>query len=440
MKRPGSALLCAVVLLSAGLAFAQADTAASAIPAPPAPTPTPIPYTAAELMLLDPVFKEAYDECLFTATVGVDKKTGAVKREDCHGFLKGHGRPNGMKLPAQASPHMETLREEIADVWPDMKWPSVFASQIEQESCISLKHSKCWNSKSELKTTREYGFGLGQLTVKYKDGSGTACKEDGDCKVKGEICRPKDGKCAVEVMNMFREMQKLDAKLNKLDAKLTHWDWNNRSNAAYQIRSVVLLNKQNWNSLKFDVANDVEKLAFMLSAYNGGIGHVLKDRRLCLAKKDCDPSRWFGNVETDSVKRKTALKGYGKSFFEINREYPVHILFTRRPKYAVLTDGPLPTPVPTVAPPAVVTLPTVRKKGTLKFPPAAALVGKKEAEVVVELTINEDGTVGKIKKVKGEDVFVDAAKDALKRWEFSAGTRDGVPVESSFELTLLFKR
>jgi hypothetical protein len=432
MKRTGSALLSGVLLLPAALAFAQTP------PVPPSGAPA---FTADELMLLDPIFKEAYDNCTFVATVGKDK-AGAAKTEECHDFLKGHGKPNGMALPEQAPPHMETLRKEIAEVWPEMKWPSVFAAQIEQESCISLKHKKCWNSKSELSTDREYGFGLGQLTLKYKDGSGTACKEDGDCKVKGELCRPKDGKCAIEEMNMFKEMQKLDQQISgALNAKLTLWDWSDRGNAAYQIRSVVLLNKQNWNAMKFVAANDVEKLAMMLSAYNGGLGHVLKDRKLCEVKKDCDPTRWFGNIEKDSVKKKTALPGYGKSFFEINREYPVHILFTRRPKYAALTDGPLPTPVPTVAPPAVVTLPAVTKQGALKFPPAAALAGKKEAEVVVQLTINEDGSIGKVQKVKGEDLFLDAAKESLKKnWEFSAGTRDGVPVESSFELTLLFKK
>ena len=30
-----------------------------------------------------------------------------------------------------------------------MKYPSIFAAQIEQESCIHLKHAKCWNTKSE---------------------------------------------------------------------------------------------------------------------------------------------------------------------------------------------------------------------------------------------------------------------------------------------------
>lgn len=417
MNRPGSILLTAVLTLSAAGAFAEGDAPA---------------LKAEDVAVLDPLFKAALENCKVSLTV--DTKTG--KTEDCQHYVKGHTKHyGGMKIPDNAAPHMEELRKQIADVWPEMKYPSIFAAQIEQESCIHLKHAKCWNTKSELKTDREMGFGLGQLTLKYKDGSGTPCKSNAECDVKGEQCRLKDGKCAVVTMNMFEEMRKLDDTL-----KL--WDWEDRGNAAMQIRSVVLLNKRNWNLIKWDVANDVEKLAMMLSAYNGGLGHVLKDRQLCIAKGDkCDPSKWFGNIELDSVKAKKARSGYGKSFFEINREYPIHVFFMRRPKYVPLTDGPLPTPVPTVAPPAVVNLPAVVKQGTLKFPPAAALAGKKEAEVVLDITIKEDGSVGKVKKVKGDDIFVEAAKESLKKnWEFAAGTRDGVPVESSFELTLLFKK
>lgn len=429
MKRPGSILLCVVTFSSAALAFAQGDSPA------PAAAATPIPYTAKELMVLDPLFKEAYENCKFVATVGKEKT------EDCHHFLEGHGRPNGMKLPAQATDKMDVLREQIAEVWPEMKYPSVFAAQIEQESCISLKHSKCWNSKSELKTDREYGFGLGQITVKYKN-TGEACTVDADCakhatKTADAVCRSGSKKspatCMVETMNVFKEMK-------RLDAKLALWDWSDRHDARFQMRSVVLHNKGNWKRLDFG-ANDVEKLAFMLSAYNGGMLHVLKDRKLCMAKKDCDPERWFGHVETDSVKAKRALKGYGKSFFEINREYPVHVLFTRRPKYMVHTDGPLPTPVPTVAPAAQVKLAEVKKRAPLPFPPAAAMAKMNNEEVILEVTIKEDGTVGKVKKKKGSDIFVDAAKSAIKKnWEFTPGTRDGQPVESTIELTLLFQR
>ena len=432
MKRPASILLSVVTFSAAAIAFAQGESAGGGAAA----AATPLPWTDKELMVLDPLFKEAWENCKFKATVGENKT------EDCHHFLeKGHGKPNGMKLPPQAVDKMEVLREQIEEVWPEMKYPSVFAAQIEQESCIHLKHGKCWNSKSELKTDREYGFGLGQITVKYKN-TGEACTVDADCekhatKEFDAVCRSGSKKepttCMVETMNVFKQMKKLDSKLSL-------WDWNDRHDAGFQMRSVVLLNKDNWRRIDFG-ANDVEKLAFMLSAYNGGLSHVMKDRVLCRAKKDCDPDRWFGNVELDSVKRKTALKGYGKSFFEINREYPVHVLFTRRPKYIPHTDGPLPTPEPTVAPAALVKLAEVKKRAPLPFPPAAAMAKMNNEEVILEVTVKEDGTIGKVKKKKGNDIFVDAAKAAIrKNWEFTPGTRDGQAVESTIELTLLFQR
>jgi membrane-bound lytic murein transglycosylase MltF len=44
-------------------------------------------------------------------------------------------------------------------------------------------------------------------------------------------------------------------------------------------------------------ANETEHLAMALSSYNGGLGTLLKERKLCARTKGCDPSKWFGNVE-----------------------------------------------------------------------------------------------------------------------------------------------
>ncbi len=86
--------------------------------------------------------------------------------------------------------------------------------------------------------------------------------------------------------------------------------------------------------------SEQDRLAMMLSGYNGGNGAVLQDRKLCQASPGCDPDRWFGHVEHHSRKAKVAARGYGKSFFAINREYPRTILFARSRKYEAIMGVP----------------------------------------------------------------------------------------------------
>ena len=65
----------------------------------------------------------------------------------------------------------------------------------------------------------------------------------------------------------------------------------------------------------------------------------MSDRRVCQATAGCDPGRWFGHVEKTSLKARAAIKGYGKSFFDINREYVVNVLQVRRSKYIAAMEG-----------------------------------------------------------------------------------------------------
>jgi hypothetical protein len=196
-------------------------------------------------------------------------------------------------IPANAVKHLPTLASELAKYWPDAPSRSVFAAQVETESCVSLKSKKCWTPFAELKTDREYGFGLGQITVTKSFDNFKAAKQ--------------------------------------LDSSLKEWQWENRYNAEYQLRTLVLMNKFNFS--KFKWARDThEQLAFMFAAYNGGVGGVLSDRSVCRTMPLCDGARWFGNVEHTSKKAKVAVKGYGLSFFQINRRY-VAGMWTRNQKY-----------------------------------------------------------------------------------------------------------
>jgi len=196
-------------------------------------------------------------------------------------------------LPGEAAKHLPVLVAEVRQHWPSAPFKSAFAGQVEKETCITLKHRKCWSPYAELKTNREYGFGLGQLTVTAK-------------------------------FDNFKEAK-------KLDPSMAGWAWENRYAAEYQLRTLVLMNRFNYG--KFNFANGLDRMAFTLAAYNGGLGGVLSDRRVCMATPGCEPVRWFGHVEHTSKKAKKAVAGYGKSFFTINREYPKTILFERRQKY-----------------------------------------------------------------------------------------------------------
>ena len=72
-------------------------------------------------------------------------------------------KPSDIKryIPVQASNHLPTLKKETDYYFPTLTFKHYFGGLIEQESCISLTHSKCWNPKSSLKTKREEGAGLG---------------------------------------------------------------------------------------------------------------------------------------------------------------------------------------------------------------------------------------------------------------------------------------
>lgn len=209
-------------------------------------------------------------------------------------------------LPVHAYRNLPVLVNAIDELWPTFPYYSMFAAQVEKESCISLKHSKCWNEKAELKTSREYGFGLGQITITSR-------------------------------FNKFEE-------LKQSSKHLRNWNWNDRFNANYQLKAVIILNIQNYNKLNF-VPNEYERIAMMFSAYNGGLGSVINDRKLCDSQPNskCDKNKWFNNVEIYSFKSKIKVSGYGESWYDINRGYVKQVMllnhpYKRRLRYSFLDE------------------------------------------------------------------------------------------------------
>jgi len=120
------------------------------------------------------------------------------------------------------------------------------------------------------------------------------------------------------------------AAARKLDPELRNWQLSERFDARKQFIAFVRMDQNLYYKLSPLVRNENTRLLFMLSSYNGGLGGLLQDRKLCASVPSCDPNSWFDHVELYSYKSRTKLKGYGHSFYQINREYVRTIWFDKR--------------------------------------------------------------------------------------------------------------
>lgn len=208
-------------------------------------------------------------------------------------------------IPEQAKLHIPTVKSEVSQFMPDFKPQAYFGALIEHESCISLKHSKCWNPSSQLKTDREEGAGLSQITRAYN----------------------KDGSLRFDLLT---EMKTRHAELRELS-------WSNvYQRPDLQIRTMVLLSKANYNKLSM-IPDHTERMAMMDASYNGGIGGLFNERRACGLAKGCDSTKWFYNVENYCLKSKKVLYGI-RSPCDINRHHVSDVMHTKLPKYKIAFD------------------------------------------------------------------------------------------------------
>ena len=81
-------------------------------------------------------------------------------------------------------------------------------------------------------------------------------------------------------------------------------------NPAWSLRACVVYDKylhDRMSAMSTDKSalSACDRMAFALSAYNGGAGWVNRDRNLA-AKKGLNPDRWFGHVETVNAGRKAS--------------------------------------------------------------------------------------------------------------------------------------
>ncbi len=200
---------------------------------------------------------------------------------------------------ARAIPFVPTIKAEAAAHWPDLPWPHYIAGLIAHESgCPALR--SCWSPTAELRTPREQGLGLGQLTRTWRP--------DGTVR-----------------FDSLTDMRNRHPALRELS-------WNTLAQRPdLQIRAVVLMSRGNWNALS-TITDPAERLAMTNAAYNGGLGGVQSDRRLCQVTPSCDPQKWWRNVETTCTKSKAPL--YGKrSACDINRDHSRIVMRTKFPQY-----------------------------------------------------------------------------------------------------------
>jgi hypothetical protein len=192
----------------------------------------------------------------------------------------------------RAMPYLPMVSKTILSYWETHPYPVLVATTIEQESLWKPKAELCVPKPS---CTREYGFGFGQLTITPK-------------------------------FNAFVEVKNLNPLLKD-------WSYEDRFNPEKQVLGILTKAKANYKQCKPLMLDEANAFACVAASYNGGLGGFLSDRRVCGNTRGCTPTKWFGNIENTSMKAKVAHEGYGKSFFQINREYVLNVTKVRTTKY-----------------------------------------------------------------------------------------------------------
>lgn len=204
-------------------------------------------------------------------------------------------------IPPRAYAFLPLLKKEVAQSWPASPSQPYFGALIEHESCISLKHSRCWSPTSQLKSEREEGAGLGQITRAYK--------ADGSLR-----------------FDALAEMRSASPSLADLSWQTIY------QRPDLQMRAIVLKVAGDYRAIA-QQAEPMQRLAFADAAYNGGRGGVDRERRACALKTGCDAQQWAGHVEQICLKSRKPLYG-GRSACDINRHHVADVIHTRLPKYA----------------------------------------------------------------------------------------------------------
>lgn len=210
-------------------------------------------------------------------------------------------------IPKNAYALLEPIEIEASKYTPEIP-PWYFAALYEHESCLSLTHSKCMNPASEYKrydkvtnVLVEQGVGLGQTTRAYKS----------------------TGQLRFDTLAGMKSIYR---------TQLADLNWDNiKTRPDLQIRIGILLTMENYRAL-YTVKNHTDRLYMADAAYNGGLKDLRQERTLCGLKPNCDPQKWFGNVET-VVYKSTVKIHNGRSSYEVNRHHVKDVFNNRMNKY-----------------------------------------------------------------------------------------------------------
>lgn len=101
-------------------------------------------------------------------------------------------------------------------------------------------------------------------------------------------------------------------------------------NSSWALRAVVRYD--DWLFKRITAANNCQRWAMTLSAYNGGLGWIYKDQALA-TRRGLNKAMWFGHVATVN-------SGRSKANWNENRTYPQRIIYTHQPRYLKAGWGP----------------------------------------------------------------------------------------------------
>ena len=117
--------------------------------------------------------------------------------------------------------------------------------------------------------------------------------------------------------------QFMPATADWISKAMPHLRDNQPYNPAWSVRALVSYDRWLWQRIQ--AADECERMAMVLSAYNGGLGWLNRDKKLA-EQVGLNPRVWFGHVASRNAGR--SLRNWKE-----NRNYPKRILLILAPRY-----------------------------------------------------------------------------------------------------------